>query len=221
MCHLHWWSSVLIHTGKYDLSLTHHRIDVKNLPGNKPGQHVIRRTLLQIFALIHLVDSAPRLVGFFHLAYANSRYIGPRLDHPWARHSIHELVHFFRIQKWHKLRHINPTTLAAYCHRTLVAADLRPGATQPWHAQVFTHQCGRNYVKLFESDDPIGLGLPREKRHQVDEKRRPSIVWDRDQIIQTVSRPILVKHLLLGDQDHSITVCLAFANEIGTFEVGS
>jgi hypothetical protein len=46
------------------------------------------------------------------------------------------------------------------------------------------------------------------------------IIWQRNQIIETVTRPVLGQHLLFGNKNHLTAVSFAFPDKVDTFEVG-
>src|SRR5262249_10261850 len=155
-----------------------------------------------------------------YLFDSNSGNVRARLDDPWSRNGFHVLVHCFRVHQRHKLRHVDPGALAVDGHRQLVAKDLGPGTAQAWQAQVLAHQRGSHNVKFLQRDYAIDLCFAREKRQQIDEQRWTSIVWNSDQVVETVARPIFAEHLFFRDQNDIAAMFLALTNEVSAFEIG-
>src|SRR5215207_956397 len=85
---------------------------------------------------------------------------------------------------------------------------------------MFTHQGSRDNIKLLQRDDAIYLGFARQKCEQIDEQRWTSVVWDSDQIVETVARPVFLEHLFFRDQNNIATLIFAFTNEISALEIG-
>ena len=85
---------------------------------------------------------------------------------------------------------------------------------------MFPHQRRRNHIKLFERNYAINPDFAAKKGQQVDEQRWTGIVWNSNQIVKTLARPVFPEHLLFRNQDHVTPVSFALVNEIGAFEVG-
>jgi len=62
--------------------------------------------------------------------------------------------------------------------------------------------------------------LPGQKSDQVDHERWARIVWHSENVVQTLSRPVLMKHFFPGHQDDAATMGLTLSHEVCTLEVG-
>src|SRR5215207_7165591 len=84
---------------------------------------------------------------------------------------------------------------------------------------MLAHERSSHNVKLLECYYPIHLCFSRQKCQQIDEQRWTSIVWNSNQIVETLAGPVFAKHLFLRDQNNIATLFFAFTNKISTFEI--
>src|ERR1700752_290951 len=85
---------------------------------------------------------------------------------------------------------------------------------------MFAHQRRRYDVKFLQRHDPINRSVSSQKGEEIDEQRRSGVVWNGDQIVKTLARPVFIQHLLLRNKDHLTAARLTFADEIDAFEIG-
>src|SRR5687767_7122101 len=85
---------------------------------------------------------------------------------------------------------------------------------------MFTNQRRCHHVKLLERYYSIRFPLSRDIRNQIDYQGWSGVVWHRDQVIETVTWPVFLKHFFLGDKDDIAAVTLTLTNKVAAFKIG-
>src|SRR6266480_805704 len=85
--------------------------------------------------------------------------------------------------------------------------------------KMLANHCRGHNIKFFESYHEIQFTIPGQVSSKMNEKIRCCFIRQRDYIVQTIARPIFLKHLFFGNQDDVTAATLAFANKVAAFEV--
>jgi len=85
---------------------------------------------------------------------------------------------------------------------------------------MLARQRGDHHIELFQRHDAIGHSRLADMTDEIEKQLDRRIVRQGKYFVKHVARPILVEHLLFGDQDDIAAGGFAFAHEIAAFEEG-
>jgi hypothetical protein len=174
---------------------------------------------LQSLARVERLDAAPHVLGLLHLADARSRHVRARLQDPRRLDAPHELAHLLIVEQVYELRHAYPCVARLRPHRELVAEGPRRRCFHPRQVKVLADEGGRDHVELFEGEDAVEPVGSRELCDDVRDEFGARVVGQRQDVVERLAGPVLVRGLLARDEDDARALPLALAQELFALEI--